>query len=221
MHAPPGNAALTFRPLVSLDARRIIGFTAHAASPGDDVLRAACRAAAHWPNGITLGVELSAARWQNPATGLQIFSALNESGLSAARLELEIAEDALAGDARPLLEAIERVRHSGLMVALTECGGAAETVAPVACFDTVKLSAAFVQRLGHDAHADMIADTIIRVADQYGVIVAADGIATDAQLDMLCAKGCAEGQGSLFGKAMPAPEIEDLLAIPSIADTVA
>ncbi len=60
MFAPPGNVALYFQPLVSLGARRIIGFTAHSVRPDDDVLRAACRAAALWPDDVTLGVELSA-----------------------------------------------------------------------------------------------------------------------------------------------------------------
>lgn len=221
MFAPPGNVALYFQPLVSLGARRIIGFTAHSVRPGDDVLRAACRAAALWPDGITLGVELSALQWRNPATGLKIFSALSEGGLSPARLELEIAEAALVGDLRPMQQTIEHVRQSGAMVALTGCGRDTKTTAPVSCFDTIKFGHACVQRLGRHAESDMIMDALIRVADQYGVVTAADGISTDAQVDMLKAKGCAEGQGSLFGKAIRASEIPALLSFPSIAAGVA
>jgi EAL domain-containing protein (putative c-di-GMP-specific phosphodiesterase class I) len=218
MFAPPGNVALYFQPLVSLGARRIIGFTAHSLRPGDEALRAACRTAARWPDGITLGVELSDQRWRSPTTGLEIFSALSESGLSPARLELEISEDALAGDPGPVQQTIEHVRHSGVMVALTGCGRDAETVAPVSGFDTIKFGAAFAQRLGHDAQSDMIAEALIRVADQYGVVTAADGISSDAQIDILTAKGCAEGQGSLFGKPLRASEIPALLRYPSIAE---
>jgi EAL domain-containing protein (putative c-di-GMP-specific phosphodiesterase class I) len=217
MFASPGNVAAYFQPLVSLGARRVIGFTAHSLRPGDEILRAACRIAAQWPDGITLGVELTAARWRNPAVGLQIFSALNESGLSPGRLELEIAEDALARDATPVLQTIERVRHAGIMVALTGCGRAEQTKAPMAYFDTLKLCAALVQRLGHDAKSDMIAEVLVRLADQYGVVTAADGITTDAQIDTLNAKGCAEGQGSLFGKAIPAADIADMLRAPAVA----
>jgi EAL domain-containing protein (putative c-di-GMP-specific phosphodiesterase class I) len=220
MFAPHANVALYFQPLVSLSARRIIGFTAHSVRPGDEALRTACRAAARWPDGITLGVELSSMRWRNPATGLQVFSALSECGLSPARLELEIAEDALVGDTRALLQTIEHVRHSGVMVALTGCGREAETVAPVSCFDTLKFGQTFVQRLGHDAESDMIADVLIRVADQYGVVTAADGVSTEAQLDILNAKGCAVGQGSLFGKTVRTSEISALLGYPSIADAI-
>jgi len=221
MFAPPGNVALYFQPLVSLGARRIIGFTAHSVRPGDEVLRAACRAAARWPDGITLGVELTAERWRNPTTGLQIFSALSECGLSPARVELEIPEEALADDTGPAQHTIEHVRRSGVMVALTGCGRAAETAAPMSVFDTIKFGAAFAQRLGHDAQSDMIAEALIRVADQYGVVTAADGISSDAQIDILTAKGCAEGQGSLFGKPVRASEIPALLHYPSIADATA
>jgi EAL domain-containing protein (putative c-di-GMP-specific phosphodiesterase class I) len=218
MFAPPGNVALYFQPLVNLSARRIIGFTAHSARPGDEVLRAACRAAARWPDGITLGVEISPTRWLNPAVGLQIFSALSESGLSPSRIELEIAVDALVRDTHAMLQTIERVRHSGIMVALTGCGRDAETVAPISCFDTLKFGQTLVQRLGHHAQSDMIADTLIRVADQYGVVTAADGISTEAQADILNAKGCAEGQGGLFGNAVRASDIPALLRYPALAE---
>jgi EAL domain-containing protein (putative c-di-GMP-specific phosphodiesterase class I) len=216
MFASPGNVAAFFQPLVSLGARRVIGFTAHSLRPGDEILRAACRVASQWPDGIALGVELTATRWRNPAVGLQIFSALNESGLSPGRLELEITEDTLARDAPPVLQTIERVRHAGVMVALTGCR-AEQTKAPMPYFDTIKFCPALVQRLGHDAKSDMIAEVLIRLADQYGVVTAADGIATDAQIDTLNAKGCAEGQGSLFGKAVPAADIADMLRAPTVA----
>jgi EAL domain-containing protein (putative c-di-GMP-specific phosphodiesterase class I) len=217
MFASPGNVAAFFQPLVSLGARRVIGFTAHSLRPGDEILRAACRVAAQWPDGITLGVELTATRWRNPAVGLQIFSALNESGLSPGRLELEITEDTLARDAALVLQTIERVRHAGIMVALTGCGRAEQTKAPMPYFDTIKFCPALVQRLGHDAKSDMIAEVLIRIADQYGVITAADGITTDAQIDILNDKGCAEGQGSLFGKAIPAVDIAEMLRAPTVA----
>jgi EAL domain-containing protein (putative c-di-GMP-specific phosphodiesterase class I) len=218
MFAPPGNVALYFQPLVNLSARRIIGFTAHSVRPGDEALRAACRAAAQWPDGIRLGVELSPMRWRSPVAGLQILSALGECGLPLARLELEITEDALTGDVRPVVrQTIEHLRQAGVMVALTGCGRAPETAAPVSCFDTIKFGQTLVQRLGQDAHSDMIAEVLIRVADQYGVVTAADGISAEAQIDTLNAKGCAEGQGSVFGKAVRASEIPALLRYPSVA----
>jgi len=221
MFAPPGNVALYYQPLVSLGARRIIGFTAHSARPGDEPLRTACRAAAHWPDGITLGVELSSALWRSPAIGLQIFSVLGETGLSPARLELEIPEATLVGDVRPLLQTIERVRQSGVMVALTGCGRNADTAAPVSCFDTIKFGPTLVRRLGHSAQFDLIADTLIRIADQYGVVTAAEEISTEEQAGILVAKGCVAGQGSLFGRSIPASEIAALLSVPSIAGAVA
>ncbi len=82
-------------------------------------------------------------------------------------------------------QTIEHVRQSGAMVALTGCGRDAKTVAPVSGFDTIKFGHACVQRLGRHAESDMIMDALIRVADQYGVVTAADGISTDAQVDML------------------------------------
>ncbi|MEP7029439.1 MAG: EAL domain-containing protein [Pseudolabrys sp.] len=206
---------MTFQLVVSLAARRIIGFTAHCAVPGADIMIAACRAAAKWPDGIALGVELSAAQWQSPTIGLRIFTALNETGLSPARLELEIAEPELA-NAPEALEAVIRARQSGILVALTGCGQRAETAAPIDYFDSIKFAGSVVRRLGHHAESDVIADSMIRIADHYGLIAVADGISTDKQLEILKAKGCVVGQGSLFGKPVRASEIAALLRMPSI-----
>ncbi len=154
MFDPPGSVALYFQPLVSLDARRIIGFTAHSLRPGDDTLRAACRAAAQWGDGIVLGVELSPARWQDPSTGLRIMAVLGESGLPAGRLELDIAESVLTGGGRTMCRTVEELRAAGVMVALTGCGAGTQANVPSFCFDTLKLSDMLVARLGQDRECD-------------------------------------------------------------------
>jgi EAL domain-containing protein (putative c-di-GMP-specific phosphodiesterase class I) len=221
MFAPPGSIAIYFRPLVSLGARRVIGFTAHSARPGDEILRAACRVAARWPDGITLGVELSPARWHDPSTGLRVLAVLGETGLPPARLELDISEDEMLGGSRTMLRTIEELRQAGVMAALTGCGRSTEPAATIKLFDTMKFGEPLVQRLGHDASAGFTADVLIELAIENGVVPAADGIDTEAQLELLNARGCAEGQGKLFGKSVLADDIAPLLRFPGLADAVA
>ncbi len=220
MFDPPGSVALVFQPLVSLSARRIIGFTAHSLRPGDDILRTACRVAARWPDGMRLGIEFSPARWHDPAAGLRVLSVLGETGLPPARLELDIAANVLAASGRVMCRAVEELRWAGVMIALTGCGPQTEDTAPF-CFDTLKLAASVVARLGRDDGSASTLDRIVALAAEQGVVTAADGISSQAQLAILDTQGCVEGQGALFGQSMPAASIPALLRYPGLAEAVA
>jgi EAL domain-containing protein (putative c-di-GMP-specific phosphodiesterase class I) len=216
MFAPPGNVAVCFEPLVSLAARRIIGFTARPLRPGDEVLRAACQAAARWPDGIRLGVELTPALWRSPAIGLHIYSVFSEGELSPTRLELEIPEEALTGDFGPVQQTINHVRRSGIMVALTVGGRMKEPELPLSSFDTIKFNATVMGRIAC-GKSDYIVDSLLATASECGVVTAAEGISSEAQFEIFTDMGFAEGQGSLFGRPVRATEIAALLSYPSIA----
>ncbi|MBV9262121.1 MAG: EAL domain-containing protein [Pseudolabrys sp.] len=185
------------------------------------MLRAACRAAAKWEDGVVLGVELSPARWHDPSTGLRVLSVLGETGLPPARLELEIPDNVLIGGGRAMCRGIEELREAGVMVALTGCGLRADLSAPPVCFDTLKIADTVIAGLGRDRLSDGTVDALITLAADQGAVAAAAGITTETQLTMLDTKGCAEGQGSLFGKPTPAANIGAMLRYPSIAAAVA
>ncbi|MGI8524780.1 MAG: EAL domain-containing protein [Pseudolabrys sp.] len=214
------STALYFRPLVSLSAGRIIGFTAHGGI-GNGLLHAACRTAAQWPDDFTLGVALAAAQWRDATLGLRVLSVLGDSGLAPARLELEITEAALDSDTDKIHRTIDELRTVGVMIALGGCGAGPGAALPPFCFDTIRLDPDLVWRLGYDKDCDRIADTLIALAEDRGLVTAADGISTGEQRDLLNAKGCAEGQGDLFGGAVTAQDIPSLLRFPSLADAVA
>ena len=72
---------------------------------GDWVLKQACRDAATWPAKLTVAVNLSAVQFRNPTLALSVVSALGQSGLAAARLELEITETVLLQDDRAVRDA--------------------------------------------------------------------------------------------------------------------
>ncbi len=74
-----------------------------------------------------------------------------------------------------------------------------------------------MRRLGRRLDSDRILDALIADANREGVVTAADGIASEVQLELLVSKGCAIGQGSLFGKPIRAAEVAEVLVYPSIA----
>jgi len=237
-----------YQPLVHLDGDRIIGCEALArwTSPalgavfpsvfiavaeecglihrlGDQLLRIACRDAMNWPRDITLAFNVSPLQLRDPAFGLRVLAILGETGLPPARLELEITESAIVGDALLAQRMIDELRGAGVRIALDDFGTGYATMSQLLAFrfDKIKIDRSFVNRLGSDADSEVIVRAIIGLAKGLGLTATAEGIETGLQLADLKAHGCVEGQGFLFGKAMPATQILDLLRNPSIVAEVA
>jgi diguanylate cyclase (GGDEF)-like protein len=233
-----GAVAPHYQPLVSLEGQRIIGFEALArwTSPalgpiapdvfitiaeecgliselGDQLLRIACREAARWPADLTLSFNISAIQLRDVTLGLRILAILSETGLNPHRLEVEITESAVVGDAELALRIIDELRAAGVRIALDDFGTGYATMSQLLSlrFDKLKIDKSFVNRLGTDSHSDVIVRAIIGLAKGLGLATTAEGIETWSQLAHLRQDGCLQGQGYLFGHAVPAAEIPALL----------
>jgi diguanylate cyclase (GGDEF)-like protein len=237
-----------YQPLIHLDGDRIIGFEALARwnSPllgtvfpnvfipvaeecglihrlGDQLLRAACREAMNWPDDLTLAFNISPVQLRDATLGLRVLGILGETGLPPARLELEITESAIVGDALLAQRMIDELRAAGVRIALDDFGTGYATMSQLLAFrfDKIKIDRSFVNNLGTDGDSEVIVRAIIGLAKCLGLTTTAEGIETGVQLVDLKAGGCIEGQGYLFGKAMRAAQIPALLRLPSIATEVA
>jgi predicted signal transduction protein with EAL and GGDEF domain len=228
-----------YQPLVSLEGNHIIGFEALArwnseevgeVTPdvfisiaeecglindlGDRLLRQACRDAATWPDDLILAFNLSPRQFQNPALALRVLSVLNETGLPPRRLEIEITESAFVGDIALARKIIEDLRSVGVRIALDDFGTGYATLSQLISlhFDKIKIDRSFIARLGKDADSDIIVKAVLGLAQGLGLTSLAEGIEDAGQRGDLLAAGCMQGQGFLFGKAMPADEVTALLA---------
>jgi EAL domain-containing protein (putative c-di-GMP-specific phosphodiesterase class I) len=114
---------------------------------------------------------------------------------------------------------IDELRAAGVRIALDDFGTGYATMSQLLSFrfDKIKIDRSFVERLGSGQGSEVIVRAIIGLAKGLGLTTTAEGIETTAQLADLKADGCLEGQGYLFGKAIPAAAIPDLLRKPSIA----
>jgi diguanylate cyclase (GGDEF)-like protein len=230
-----------YQPLVSLDGNRIVGFEAlsrwsnagETINPAefiaiaeesglivelsDKMLRRACRDATTWPDDTTLAVNISPVCLRDPLLGLRILAILGETGLRPQRLELEITETALVDNIDVAREVIDQLRGAGVRIALDDFGTGYATLSQLLSLhlDKIKIDRSFVQRLGTDPDSLVIVRAVIGLANGFGLTTTAEGIENAAQLACLKANGCAEGQGYLFGKAMPASELHNLLKSPS------
>ena len=77
--------------------------------------------------------------------------------------------------------------------------------------DRIKIDRSFVDRMGKDKDSTIIVRAILGLANGFGLATTAEGIENSQQLAAMKADGCQEGQGYLFGKAVPAREVASVL----------
>jgi diguanylate cyclase (GGDEF)-like protein len=228
-----------YQPLVSLNGDRIIGFEALARweskdlgfiAPdifipiseesglinvlGDQLLRRACLDAIAWPANFVLAFNVSPIQLRDPTLGLRILSILGQTGFSPRRLEIEITESALVKNIGAAQTVIDDLRRAGVRIALDDFGTGYATLTQLLSFhlDKIKIDRSFVSRLDKSDDSQVIVRAILGLAKGFGLTTTAEGVEDAAQLACLKANGCAEGQGYLFGKAIPATDIPALLS---------
>jgi diguanylate cyclase (GGDEF)-like protein len=227
-----------YQPLVSLDGNGIIGFEALArwqnselgSIPpdvfipmaeetglitvlGEQLLRRACLEARTWPNSFTLSFNVSAVQLRDPAFGLRVLAILGQTGLNPRQLEIEITETALVENIAVAQQVIDELRQAGVRIALDDFGTGYATMSQLLSLhlDKIKIDRSFVSRLSNTDDGQVIVRAILGLAKGFGLTTTAEGIEDLDQLAYLKANGCTEGQGYLFGKAIPAEEIHAFL----------
>jgi len=180
---------------------------------GDQLLRQACLDARSWSAEMTLAFNISAVQLRDPTLGLRILAILAETGFSPRRLELEITETALVDNIAIAQNVINQLRHVGVRIALDDFGTGYATLSQLLSFplDRIKIDRSFVDRLSTDKGSSTIVRAILGLANGFGLATTAEGIEDADQLAALKESGCHEGQGYLFGKAVPANEIPIVL----------
>jgi EAL domain-containing protein (putative c-di-GMP-specific phosphodiesterase class I) len=86
-------------------------------------------------------------------------------------------------------------------------------------FDKVKIDQSFVRALGRREDCDHIVRAVIGLCGGLHITTIAEGVETQAQLDQLVGEGCAEVQGYLLGRPMPAAEVPGVFAQDQLLDT--
>lgn len=173
-------------------------------------LEQACLDAVAWPDDVGVAVNVSALQLGDETFPATVAAALHNSGLAPSRLELEITEtEVLPRDAAGIAR-LHAIQETGVRLAIDDfdIGHSALGHLLTFPFNKVKLDRSFVARLGHADNRHAAAGSIIRAVVALGkdlnVTVLAEGVETPEQLALLVAANCAEGQGYLFSKPVPA-----------------
>jgi EAL domain-containing protein (putative c-di-GMP-specific phosphodiesterase class I) len=184
---------------------------------GEWVIREACRQARAWQNAgvprLRVSVNLSASQFHDSGLAELIRSALNDAGLDARYLEVELTESAVMTNPEQSTAILEQLSAMGVLVSVDDFGTGYSSMGYLRRFpiDKLKIDRVFINEIVSRHEDASIVRAIISLAHSLHLKVVAEGVETVAQLDFLKAAGCDEYQGYHFSRPLAAADFERLM----------
>jgi diguanylate cyclase (GGDEF)-like protein/PAS domain S-box-containing protein len=164
---------------------------------------------------LTVSVNVAGRQLMSSAFHGVVSEALDESGLTADALWLEITESALMSDVKAATVALRELRNLGLHLAVDDFGTGYSSLTYLKRFpvEAIKVDRSFVSGLGIDPEDTTIVEAVVKLGHSLGLLVVAEGVETPLQLARLREISCDHGQGYVFGRPRPAELIESEYAL--------
>jgi diguanylate cyclase len=181
---------------------------------GEWVIREACRQARDWQRRqmpfLRVAVNVSPLQFRQANFIKKIRSALQEHGLDATYLEIELTEATLMSNAETSVALLEELSELGVVVAIDDFGTGYSSMSYLQRFpiDKLKIDRSFISDVASNAGDASIVRAIISLAHGLRLKVIAEGVESEEQLGILRRMGCDQYQGFFRSAAVPAAEIE-------------
>ncbi|TPG35255.1 bifunctional diguanylate cyclase/phosphodiesterase [Mycobacterium hodleri] len=139
--------------------------------------------------------------------------ALEQRGLPAELLTVEITEDLVLSEVAMVTSVLRRLREHGIKVAIDDFGSGYSALSYLRdlTIDEVKLDGHFIASVATDTRAAAVVRAVIDLAHDLGIIVVAEGVEDAETANWLQQHGCDVGQGYHFGRPMDADLIPGLV----------
>jgi diguanylate cyclase (GGDEF)-like protein len=187
---------------------------------GEWVLRKACVEAKAWmETGIQdfkVSVNLSSIQFKRASLLNMIKRALDDSGLPASLLEVELTEGAIMNDVDQNIIRLNQLRDMGVAIAVDDFGTGYSSLSYLKRFpiNTLKIDRSFIITIDSDPDDAAIVEAIIALASKLKLTVIAEGVETSGQLETLNRFHCDVVQGYYFSKPVSAEQITMLMRQP-------
>jgi diguanylate cyclase len=184
---------------------------------GGWAMRDACRQIRAWQvagmPSLRVSVNLSASQFRDSGLVDSIRRALDDAGLEARYLEVELTESAVMSDPEKSIAILEQLSSMGVLVSVDDFGTGYSSMSYLRRFpiDKLKIDRVFIDEILSRPEDASIVRAIISLAHSLRLKVVAEGVETRAQLDFLKAAGCDEYQGYYFSRPLPAADFERLI----------
>lgn len=169
---------------------------------GTFVLEEACREAATWKAPLMIAVNVSTIQLYNPDFVQELHEILLRTGLSPARLEIEITETALVRDFNRALMTLRRIKALGIQIAMDDFGTGYSSLSNLRAFpfDKIKIDGSFIKAVDHNAEAATIVRAVLGLGRGLALPVLAEGVETVRELEFLRNESCDQVQGFYVGR---------------------
>jgi diguanylate cyclase (GGDEF)-like protein len=184
---------------------------------GEWVLQTACRQSKAWQAAglapITMSVNVSPRQFEETRLVERVAQALQESGLAACELELEVTESLIMRDLQQSVAKMRELKAMGIALSIDDFGTGHSSLWTLKSFPVgrLKIDKSFVNDLAHNPDDQAIAAAVITLGHKLHLRVIAEGVETEPQRSFLRANGCDEMQGYLFSRPVPAAQIQLML----------
>jgi diguanylate cyclase (GGDEF)-like protein len=165
----------------------------------------AARAAAQWPEHVTLAVNLSPIQLRAPGAALGILTALRDAGLPPSRLELEVTESLFIEESEHTARFMEELAAEGVCFALDDFGTGYSSLGYINQFPfkKIKVDRSFVSGPNIGRKSDAIIRAVAEMGSTLEMEIVAEGLETVEQVEAVRNAGCTLGQGYYFSRAVP------------------
>ncbi|MDR3479868.1 MAG: EAL domain-containing protein [Burkholderiaceae bacterium] len=180
------------------------------------VIRTACAQAKAWQDAgcgkFRMAVNLSVRQFAQADLVEYIAAVLQETGLDAHSLEIELTESSVMTDVERSIDILHRFKALGLHMSIDDFGTGYSSLSYLKRFpiDVLKVDQSFVRDI-ETADDAAIVKAIVSMAHSLGMRVIAEGVETESQCDFLRLNMCDEIQGYLFSKPTDAAHMGEML----------
>ncbi len=163
--------------------------------------------------GLSVAVNVSARSLDDPDFADRVWEILARTGADPSSLTLEITETAAMADTAAVAAMLTRLRIRKVNLSLDDFGTGFSSLVELhrMPFSELKIDRAFVGTMETDRDARVIVKAIIGLAHTLGLTTVAEGVETEAAMDMLREMGCDVAQGFGIGKPMTAEAFQEWL----------
>jgi len=152
------------------------------------------------PPPIAININLSSRHFTNSNLLATIATILETTGLSSHHLKLEITESAFIDNTHEAANLLAQLKQLNVQICLDDFGTGYSSFSylhqiPI---DSLKIDRSFVEGIDTNSQKREIVRAIISMGHALGMTLAAEGIETRAQADLLRDMGCEYGQGYFF-----------------------
>ena len=158
-------------------------------------------------------VNLSGLQFMEPDLIERIEQILTRTSLDPGRLKLEVTETVFIEQAESNRAVLAALKDLGVKLVVDDFGTGHSSLSYLSRFpvETLKIAGSFVAGLGYDQGNTEIVRAVLNLSQRLHMQVIAEGIETQAQLDMLGQMRCGYGQGYLLSQPLKASDAELLL----------